>query len=298
MVVGIKSPIPSCGLNNLGNTCFFNATMQCLLSLEEFTSFIETCSFSEKQPLSKALQNFIYLYRSKPQGAVNPNTFINGIASKIKLFDGRQQDAHSFLELLLSGIFEENKPPGKNMANPLEDLFLVEHKDTITCKKCFGKIEVRTKSPIQWLFINESITQSILAYESIEDYVDDESQWHCDKCKRTVSTGIKHKITSTSQYIILHLNRFQDLYRKNNKEIKIDEYICINGMEYKITGTVCHSGSLNFGHYYAYAKRNSLGGKISYYKFNDSSVSGGSPSVSSNSPYIVFYERISRKDGY
>ncbi len=105
----IQSNLPAKGLNNLGNTCFFNSAMQCILSMTKFCEIILSKNFSDKQQISRALQNFIINYKTTSNSTVDPKTFINSIKSKIKLFNKTQQDAHAFLEMLLSIVFEENK---------------------------------------------------------------------------------------------------------------------------------------------------------------------------------------------
>lgn len=289
----MKQPkvIPSKGLLNLGNTCFFNSVMQCVLSLDKFVRFFEKTQFGEKQPISRAVQNFIKQYRETRESVVDPSTFIHNISSEIRLFNGTQQDAHAFLEWMLSKVFTENQKD-KDKPSEIEKMFSMEHKNTITCKECLHKEERVSLSCIQWLFIHNTVEESINAYEGIEDIVDNSAQWTCSNCKEKVVTGIKHKITKCSNYVILHLNRFLDVKNKNTNRIFIDEMVEIAGETYKICGIVCHSGSLNFGHYFAYAQRN---GEKTGNKFNDTAVSKGSLQMDSSGPYILFYERCDGK---
>lgn len=282
----IQANLPAKGLNNLGNTCFFNSAMQCILSMTKFCEIILNKDFSDNQQISRALQNFIINYKIAPNNTVDPKIFINSIKSKIKLFNKTQQDAHAFLEMLLSIIFEENKTI-KNKQGELEQLFLVEHEDSVICKSCMFKVTNTVKSHIQWLFVNESIENSFIKYEEIEDMVDKSSQWHCYNCNRNVLAGIKHKIINSSTYLIVHLNRFLDIQQKNNANIIVNETIKINKTPYKLIGEVCHTGTLSYGHYYAYASRNNK-----FYKFDDSIASSSFPLTNSSTPYILFYEKI------
>ena len=63
-----------------------------------------------------------------------------------------------------------------------------------------------------------------------------------------------------------------------------------NDAKYTLYGIGNHSGSINFGHYYAYIKINN-----SWYSFNDSSVSLHSKGEnnSSSEAYILFYKKKS-----
>ena len=58
---------------------------------------------------------------------------------------------------------------------------------------------------------------------------------------------------------------------------------------YDLYGVVNHSGSIGFGHYYAYCK-NKKDGK--WYEHNDSMVSEMNPSgIVTSAAYLLFYER-------
>jgi len=58
---------------------------------------------------------------------------------------------------------------------------------------------------------------------------------------------------------------------------------------YDLIGVINHYGSMNFGHYTAYAK-NSLTSQ--WYEYNDSSVSKIDPdSVCSSAAYVLFYKQ-------
>ncbi|KAL6121412.1 Usp36 [Nucleospora cyclopteri] len=289
MVVEATKFISPKGLVNLGNTCFFNSTLQCMLSLPLLVKFFRDTDFKEdRQPISKAFQNFILNYVLEKDKIINPNLFIQEIRGKIRLFDKRQQDAHSFLESFLSLLIEENevKSSEKETKNKLLDIFTVEHKDTITCKKCFYMVEKTYKSPIQYLFIDESINKSIINYETIEDIVDSALAWKCEKCLKKVPSGIKHKISSSSDYFVIHLNRFLNLYHKNQANIFVDRELEIADDRYEFVGAVLHSGDLNNGHYFSVASRSGH-----FYKFNDSLVDPVVPEINSSKPYILFYKK-------
>ena len=57
--------------------------------------------------------------------------------------------------------------------------------------------------------------------------------------------------------------------------------------KYNLIGIGNHSGSIDFGHYYAYIKINN-----SWYEFNDSFTSScGGISLDSSGAYVLFYQR-------
>lgn len=132
--------------------------------------------------------------------------------------------------------------------------------------------------------------------------------WYCGKCKDHVEATKKMELYSTAPYLIMSLNRFKhhNTYFKEKIEDLID--FPIEGLDmsshvlshsaqstglnkepliYDLVGVINHFGSMNFGHYLAFAK-NSLTGQ--WYEFNDSSVSKiSTDSVCSNAAYVLFY---------
>lgn len=284
--LAVKKHLPSHGLKNKGNTCFFNASIQGFLSLPKIVRFFLDTSFDpSKQPVCLALQNFIFEYKNS--AIVDPSEFISAIKSKIKLFSGRQQDAHEFLEYFLTELYNECEPPkSENTVNPLKNMLGILIEDSIKCHEC-GFVSVnKSLSKMQYLFIKDSVQRSIDHYLRYEEMVDESSPWKCVKCSSQSKAGISHSIKNTSEYFIIHLNRFQNMSSKNTTPIKIDEIIEINRVKYENVGIACHSGTLSGGHYYAYCKRDR------WMEFNDSLVQNIERPSAEESVYILFYSKI------
>lgn len=275
----IKSFLQPAGLKNKGNTCFFNATTQCLLSIPSFISYFKRGDFcSKKQPLSFALKEFIYDYQNYK--VCDPHDFIKVLRPKIKLFDGRQQDAHCFLEIFLNTLIEEQGAQDTRLKN----MFRIDNEDLITCRVCRYSNTVRTSTIIQYLFMEESVRESLHGYMTKDDTIESSDPWVCPECKGKNGLRIRHKIIETSEYVIVHLNRFQDMYRKNERQINIDEELRINDNVYENVGVVCHSGTLSGGHYFSKGRRDKI-----WYEFNDSCITKTTRVFDSNEPYILFY---------
>lgn len=266
-------------MKNKGNTCFFNATMQCLLSLPGFINYMKHREFSSKtQPVSTALRDFIYDYQNYK--IFDPQDFIRAIRGKIRLFDGRQQDAHCFLGALLGILIEEQ---GKD-DRTLHDMFCVEHEDLIDCTECGYHNVVRVGGSTQCLDIAASVGESFRRYLTEDAPIDPRASWVCSGCKEGSGLRIRHRITHTSEYVIVLLNRFFDVYRKNHRSISIDDEIRLDDTLYESVGVVCHIGSLQSGHYFSKGRRDNI-----WYEFNDSSVSKTPNSFEPDQPYILFY---------
>lgn len=115
------------GFVNLGNTCFLNATLQCLVYLPTFCQSLDAMKLPMKQKLSSG-QKFASILQSlvrqghgietspncnqSPSGAIAPRTMVHAIpmlgqiGSKkgYKFRPGRQEDAHEFLIHLIDAM--------------------------------------------------------------------------------------------------------------------------------------------------------------------------------------------------
>lgn len=282
----VKAYLDPNGLKNKGNTCFFNASIQCLISLPKVVRYFLDNTFDPlRQPFSSAIQNFIFEYKNHK--IVDPSDFIDSIKGKIKLFDGRQQDAHAFLECLITRLTDECDKGQKTLekSNFMKDAFGITLEDTVRCHCCEFTTNVSTFSLIQYLFIKETVQKSIEFFIHNVEMIDSSSPWRCTGCGKRSESSIKHHIKHTSDYVILHLNRFQSITAKNNVAVAVDEVIKINDTVYENVGIVCHVGSLSGGHYFSYAKRDD------WSIFNDSSVQKAERPVKTNLAYILFYSR-------
>jgi hypothetical protein len=114
------------GLVNMGNTCFLNATLQCLAYLPTFCQCMSSLSPHSVKTNGKGSkgQTFALLMRGllrrihlldvgdvKPkQGPIRPNLIVGQLASlgsgRTRFRLGRQEDAHEFLVHLLDTIHE------------------------------------------------------------------------------------------------------------------------------------------------------------------------------------------------
>jgi len=174
-VVGKPYINGSCGLINLGNTCYINSTMQCLSAIPEFRriflnpdlkKYINFESrFGTKGKLALAVGELLHEMWGDEFTAVAPIKFRETIVTKYKMFGGTEhQDSHEFLTTLIDNLHEDlncakhskyrlrgssfdhlnaHERSVRTLAeyklsnrSPLMDVFLGQIRSTVTCRIC------------------------------------------------------------------------------------------------------------------------------------------------------------------
>jgi hypothetical protein len=152
-----------CGLQNLGNTCFMNSTLQCLSNTPYFIAnyFLNNAHLPEINK-SNALghkgllaMEFATLVREMWSGqyrAIAPTKFKRVISDFAPQFDGYQQhDSHELLAFLLDGLHEDlNRVLKKVPTPPVESN---GRSDSIVVRESWSVYKVRNQSIVVDLFM-------------------------------------------------------------------------------------------------------------------------------------------------
>ncbi|KAK2844170.1 hypothetical protein Q5P01_010829 [Channa striata] len=189
-----KSPVinttlvPVKGINNLGNTCFFNAVMQNLSQTHMLIDLVQevkekgyklkicppaetnlsslTITLSSPEPLTAAMFLFLQSMKETGKGPVNPKILFNQLCQKAPRFKGyQQQDSQELLHYLLDSIrVEETKRVKagilKAFNNPTEKTADEETKRQV---KAYGKEGVKMNF-VDRIFVGE-LTNTIMCEE-------------------------------------------------------------------------------------------------------------------------------------
>ena len=317
-LMGWKFPSPiGKGLRNMGNTCFLNSVLQCLLYTPPLKNYIILYKHQELCTIKGVCfmceySNLVKSCMSNSGGGchtpVNILQNLRNISQFLKI--GRQEDAHEFLIYMLDAIERSSKKfmemnsnkfiieNNLNTDNLIQKVYGGVTKSSVICLKC------KTPSDTFEQFLDASL--EISKAETIEgcfihyckpENLTGDNKYLCSNCKKRNDSIKKISYEKLPRVLIVHLKRFDNFRRKIKKHINFKETLdltrVVNQKDsqniYKLIAVLIHEGySTNSGHYYCYVK-NSNG---MWYCMNDSSVSPVSLNfILGQSPYILFYEK-------
>ncbi|AYV76266.1 MAG: ubiquitin carboxyl-terminal hydrolase 2 [Terrestrivirus sp.] len=281
------------GLKNLGNTCYMNASLQCLRNIKSFREHI----FDENKnnlngnnnKLIKSYYKFVHNIWEPAMNktVMSPADIKNEFGKYKRNFSGfGQQDAQEFIIYLLDAIHENTK--NENKQSIISELFVGKYKSTVVCGNC----EHSSITYEDFMFLSLPVTENLeksLSMFSAHDDLDNNNKYKCEKCKHESIATKMMQIHKMPNVLIVYLKRF-------NVHKKIDNYMdapltYINnndGNTYELTGIVNHFGTKHGGHYTAYIRINDV-----WFDMNDSSYRAlkDSSNIVTNNAYILFYEK-------
>jgi ubiquitin C-terminal hydrolase len=286
------------GLVNLGNTCYMNAVLQCLVRVKPLVEAVKRYSGGSASGILGAFSSLAADLHSS-QYAVDPGRFRKVFLSQrsvAEVFDDHQQhDAHEFMLFLVDQL---DSASGESL---MKNVLNGETQTSFTCGACGRVSNVKEKLCYLCLGIPRErvvkIDDCLNLYQR-EEHLSKENAMDCAKCKKGQPTVKVTKILCFGRILIISFQRFER--DKYGRLIKNETGIQYSGVlnaerwtvnqrgEYRLMGVVFHSGSLEFGHYTAVA-RESDGDE--WWSFNDGYVEQIEPQMALRSnAYLLFYE--------
>ena len=270
----------SVGMENLGNTCFMNTSLQCLLHCGVFVNRLFDFFTSQKpirpSPISSSFLNLMENYNNKNENStVSPLDLKNNIGKKHRIYNGySQQDSQEFIRKLIEEIslelnFITEKKPYKmlnsNNQNKKElnyeyDKIFREREDSLVidtfygqsisifqCLQCHHESYSFEKFLDIPLLLEETFNDQDLS-KLLGKYFEGENiQWESpcpnNLCKKKSVHKKKLRLSYLPDILILSLQRYNyKLRRKNTARVNFLQEIDL--MEY--TDASCLMGNFFF----------------------------------------------------
>ncbi|KAK2532144.1 hypothetical protein Q9966_008408 [Columba livia] len=306
------------GLLNLGNTCFLNATLQCLTYTPPLANYLlsrehsRTCHQSGFCMMC-VMQNHVTQAFANSGSVIKPVSFVRDlkkIAPHIRL--GRQEDAHEFLRFTIDAMQKACLPDCTELDRQTQATTLIHQifggslRSRVKCSMC--KAVSDTFDPCLDLPVEITVPgqgqQAANVEQALElfvkpDLLGGENAYLCDKCKKKVSATKRFTIHRAPRVLTLALKRFADFTGgKITKDVGYPELLNIrpymsqtsgDPVMYGLYAVLVHSGySSHAGHYYCYVKASDG----QWYQMNDNVVRPSNIKVVLNQQaYVLFYLR-------
>ncbi|XP_071263868.1 ubiquitin carboxyl-terminal hydrolase 37-like [Salvelinus alpinus] len=204
------------GLPNIGNTCFLNATLQCLLVLPSFSkAILHQEQLWSSSPFSNLLRCLSDVHRlSLPDSGANQASKTDLMwkvkyslsGYDLKYLGDTQQDAHELLVNMLCQLKEEGmilKTLGVNYSCPVSQLEF-QLVSVRTCTSC-GR-ESSTREDYNHLSLDFSPERTLLSSLALT-FKGEKVQFTCEGCKGLHALKVE-QFHTLPLVLVLHLKRF------------------------------------------------------------------------------------------
>ncbi|XP_069891442.1 ubiquitin carboxyl-terminal hydrolase 17-like protein 6 [Dipodomys merriami] len=298
-----RSPVGA-GLQNTGNTCYLNATLQCLTHTGPLAShMLRRMPCHQKTCMMRVMQAHVRRAFQRSGDIIQPSDALGA-----GFHTHKQEDAHEFLLFLLDAMQKCQACGPEAFELPAEEQSLIREifggywRSRIECLQCHSISD--TLEPFLDITLEvagaHSVAQALGRLVKPEE-LSGEDAYHCAACLHKVSASKTLTLQSASKVLILVLKRFSSWTGdKVDKEVHFPESLDMQPymsqhtegpLLYDLYAVLVHAGSSSHtGHYFSYIKA----GNGQWYKMDDTKVTTcDASSALSQRAYILFYSQKS-----
>lgn len=313
------------GFYNSGNSCYLNASLQCLFALPPFCAMLDSSTSSTQRyggycahcSLLTIARQYSYARSSGQRNAkaISPSPLTSNLRSFSGLRPGRMEDSGEFINCIQNVLARTqilgcgrtgHTAPLQEMETPIHQVFGGLLQTRISCKECDY---VSTKDdPFRALHLDVSKSKpsliGALRNFTAPSALSGAEKYHCEKCKRKVEASMNTVVRQAPNVLTIVLKRFANTTR-SGRTSKINAFIPFPAdldlshqmhgkpahieAKYQLSGIVVHEGyDTSSGHYFAYVKnRNGTWARKDDSTSRDVALSR----VLNEKAYILFYTR-------
>lgn len=232
---------PNIGLSNLGNTCFMNSILQCLVHVPELVQGLRGGQVPTQAKITQAFSRLVKkMQDAEPRGSVTPSEFLRAARSLDRRWMGaRQHDAQELLNSVLDEMRKEcnrnkTKPTYKELVNRpdlseqadeawqyarswhdsfIDDIFMGQLVSSLQCQVCGFKshcfdpfLDLSLPLP-RARGASVHLTDCLSKFTAEEDLANTDG-YKCEKCKKSQPVKLQLCIYRYPPVLVLHLKRF------------------------------------------------------------------------------------------
>tara|TARA_B000000441_G_scaffold78118_1_gene53066 strand:- start:3514 stop:4290 length:777 start_codon:yes stop_codon:yes gene_type:complete len=223
------------GLENHGNTCYFNTALQCLLYIPVLSNYFIRKPYTGECEFTKAYGNLVKMYWTRGKEHITIKNVIEAFQKEFPRFRTNEQHDVQEAVLCIIDILERSRP---------------EIKEWFYGKKTQETIWPGGKSSNEEVFSVHLITaegtdmgemlQKSTDWNTIENFEDTDGKVHHLATTRMV-------FSTLPQVLMISFDR--------KSHIEIIENMIIGNSEYNLISCAVHVGIQNDGHYVSFVKR-------------------------------------------